>query len=147
MLYLYDRLGRVVSRHPWTDSMAVRDSFVYDITGNVKKTITRRGDTLTTNYDSRNRDTLSVIPGVGTLRRAFGGPLDQVTRAWYDSPVDSIGGVNAELRWGFVLERSLQPEPCGPLRPDHPRCRLDRPPVAASAAIARKFSPRGARRS
>ncbi|PYO69994.1 MAG: hypothetical protein DMD71_03300 [Gemmatimonadetes bacterium] len=108
VLYLYDRLGRVVSRHPWTDSMAVRDSFVYDITGNVKKTITRRGDTLTTNYDSRNRDTLSVIPGVGTLRRAFGGPLDQVTRAWYDSPVDSIGGVNAELRWGFDLRGRLK---------------------------------------
>jgi RHS repeat-associated protein len=101
VLYLYDRLGRVVSRHPWTDSSAVRDSFVYDIAGNVKKTITRRGDTLTTNYDSRNRDTLSVLPGVGTLRKLFAGPGDQLTRLWYDSPVDSIGGVNQELRWGF----------------------------------------------
>src|SRR5207247_11480937 len=94
--------------YPRTHSMAVRNSFVYDITRNVKKTITRRSDTLTTNYDSRNRDTLSVIPGVGTLRRAFGGPLDQVTRAWYDSPVDSIGGVNAELRWGFDLRGRLK---------------------------------------
>jgi RHS repeat-associated protein len=101
VLYLYDRLGRLVSRRPWTDSMAVKDSFVYDVAGNLKKTITRRGDTITTNYDSRNRDTLSVIPGVGTLRKTFGGALDQVTRLWYDSPVDSIGGVNAELRWAY----------------------------------------------
>jgi len=100
-LYLYDRLGRVVSRRPWVDSMAVRDSFVYDVAGNVKKTITRRGDVITTNYDSRNRDTLTVIPGVGTLRKTFAGPLDQLTRQWVDSPVDSIGGVNAELRWGY----------------------------------------------
>ncbi len=101
VLYLYDRLGRVVSRRPWTDSLAVKDSFVYDIAGNLKKSITRRGDTFTTNFDSRNRDTLSVVPGVGTLRKAFTGPLDQLTRLWYDTPVDSIGGVNAELRWGF----------------------------------------------
>jgi hypothetical protein len=31
----------------------------------------------------------------------LGGPLGQLTRLWYDSPVDSIGGVNAELRWGY----------------------------------------------
>ncbi len=101
VLYLYDRLGRLVSRRPWTDSMAVKDSFVYDVAGNLKKTVTRRGDMVTTNYDSRNRDTLTVIPGVGTLRKSFAGPADQVTRLWYDSPVDSIGGVNAEMRWGY----------------------------------------------
>jgi RHS repeat-associated protein len=99
--YRYDRLGRVVARYPWTDSSAVRDSFVYDIAGNLKKTITRRGDTITTNYDSRNRDTLNVIPGVGTLRKAFGGPLDQLTRLWYDTPANDSLNVNAELRWGF----------------------------------------------
>lgn len=100
-LYLYDRLGRVVSRRPFADSTAVRDSLVYDIAGNLKKTITRRADTISTNYDSRNRDTLTVIPGVGTLRRTFGGPLEQVTRVWFDSFVDSIGGVNPELRWTY----------------------------------------------
>ncbi|MGH2670834.1 MAG: hypothetical protein ACRDH5_17270, partial [bacterium] len=100
-LYLYDRLGRLLSRRPWVDSMAVKDSFVYDVAGNLKKAITRRGDIITTNYDSRNRDTLSVIPGVGTLRKTFAGPLDQLTRLWYDSPVDSIGGVNAEFRWRY----------------------------------------------
>ena len=100
-LYLYDRLGRVVSRRPFADSMTVRDSLVYDIAGNLRKTITRRADTITTNYDSRNRDTLTVIPGVGTLRRTFGGPLEQVTRVWFDSFVDSIGGVNPELRWTY----------------------------------------------
>ncbi len=93
-LYLYDRLGRVLSRRPWTDSMAVKDSFVYDIAGNVKRTITRRGDVIVSNYDTRNRDTLTAVPGVGDLRRAFGGPLDQVTRLWFDNFVDSIGGVN-----------------------------------------------------
>lgn len=101
VLYLYDRLGRVVSRRPWTDSMAVKDSFVYDIGGNLKKTITRRGDTISTNYDSRNRDTLSSIPGVGTLRKAFGGPLDQLTRLWYDNPTNDSLGDNAEVRWGY----------------------------------------------
>src|SRR6185436_19471599 len=62
-LYLYDRLGRVVSRRPWTDSMAVKDSIVYDLAGNVKKTITRRGDVITSSLDTRNRDTLTSIPG------------------------------------------------------------------------------------
>jgi len=100
-MYLYDRLSRLVSRRPWTDSMAVRDSMVYDIAGNLRKTITRRGDTITTTYDSRNRDTATVIPGVGTLRRAFAGSLDQLTRLWFDSFIDSIGGMNPELRWGF----------------------------------------------
>ena len=70
--------------------MAVKDSFVYDIAGNVKKTISRRGDTFSANFDSRNRDTLSVISGVGTLRKAYAGPLDQLTRMWYDTPVDSM---------------------------------------------------------
>lgn len=100
-LYLYDRLNRLVSRRPWTDSMAVKDSMVYDIAGNVKKTITRRGLAVTTDYDKRNRDTLSVIPGVGTRRTAFGGPQDQVTRVWYTSPVDSLGGNNGERRFGY----------------------------------------------
>ncbi len=101
MWSLYDRLGRVVSRRPWTDSVAVVDSFAYDVAGNLKTALTRRGDQLTVNYDSRNRDTLTVIPGVGTLRRSFTGPQDQLTRLWYDTPTDSIGGINGELRWGF----------------------------------------------
>jgi RHS repeat-associated protein len=100
-LYKYDRLDRLVSRRPWTDSMAVKDSMVYDVAGNLKKTITRRGHTITTDYDSRNRDTLTVIPGVGTLRKQFAGPQDQLTRQWYESPVDSIGGINAEVRWAY----------------------------------------------
>jgi len=102
VLYLYDVLGRVRSRHPWwSDSTAVVDSLVYDIAGNLKKTITRRGDVITVNYDSRNRDTLSVIPGVGTLNKKFGGPLDQLTRMWLTSAVDSIHNVNAEVRFGY----------------------------------------------
>jgi len=100
-LYLYDRLSRLVSRRPWTDSMAVKDSIVYDIAGNVKKTITRRGDVIMSSYDTRNRDTLTAIPGVGDLRRAFAGPLDQVTRLWFDNAVDSIGGVNPALAWVY----------------------------------------------
>jgi hypothetical protein len=95
--YAYDRLGRVVARWPFADSAAVVDSMFYDVAGNLKKHRTRRGDTLTTNFDSRNRDTLSVIPTVGTLRKAFGGPLDQLTRMWLTSPVDSVGGVNGAL--------------------------------------------------
>ena len=94
--------------------MAVKDSFVYDVAGNLRKAITRRGDIVTMNYDSRNRDTLAVIPGVGTLRKAFGGPAEQVTRLWYDNPVDSIGGVNAELRWGTTSGDGSRPTRASP---------------------------------
>lgn len=93
MLSVHDRLGRLLSVHPWSDSSSVRDSFAYDVAGNLKKRITRTGDTVSTDYDSRNRDTLSTIPRVGTLMRAYAGPLDQLSRSWYSNPVDSIGGV------------------------------------------------------
>ncbi len=106
-LYQLDRLGRTVSRRPWADSALVKDSLVYDVAGNVVKTITRRGYVITTNYDSRNRDTLTVIPTVGTLRKLFAGPADQLTRQWLVSPVDSIGGVNGELRWAYDLRGRL----------------------------------------
>ena len=33
------------------------------------------------------------------MRKAYAGPQDQLTRRWYDSPIDSIGGINGELRW------------------------------------------------
>jgi RHS repeat-associated protein len=67
----------------------------------LKKTVDRMGRVITINYDSRNRDTLSVIPGVGTVRKRYSGPLYQLTREWIASPVDSIGNVNGELRWGY----------------------------------------------
>jgi RHS repeat-associated protein len=102
VLYLYDLLGRLRSRHPWwPDSTAVRDSFVVDVGGNVKKTMTRRGDTVTVAFDSRNRDTSTVIPGVGTLRHIYGGPADQLTREVYAGLVDSIGGINPTRAWVF----------------------------------------------
>jgi len=100
-IWRLDRLGRVVSRRPWADSAVVKDSLVYDLAGNVVKVYTRRGYLIATSYDSRNRDTLSVIPTVGTLRKAYGGPAGQLTRQWLENPVDSIGGVNGELRWGY----------------------------------------------
>ncbi len=102
VLYLYDRLGRLLVRRP-PDSLvaAPRDSMVYDLAGNLLKTITRRGDVITTQYDSRNRPTATVIPGVGTLNRVYGGPLDQLTRLYYSGAVDSIGGVNGEVRYGY----------------------------------------------
>ena len=101
-LYLYDRLGRPVLRRPPSDSASVpRDSMVYDVAGNLVRAISRRGDTTVVSYDSRNRDTATVIPGVGTRRKAYLGPQDQLTRVWDDSPVDSIGGVNGEARFGY----------------------------------------------
>jgi len=100
--YLYDRLGRLLSRRP-PSSLATppRDSMVYDIAGNLLKTITRRGDIISAQYDSRNRTMATVIPGVGTLNSVFGGPLDQLTRLYYSGAVDSIGGVNGEVRTGY----------------------------------------------
>jgi RHS repeat-associated protein len=100
-MYVYDRLGRLVSRRPWTDSMAVKDSTVYDAAGNVSKRITRRGDVITAQFDSRNRTTTTVVPGVGTLTLTYAGHADQLTRMHVASPVDSIGGVTQELRWGY----------------------------------------------
>jgi RHS repeat-associated protein len=98
----YDLLGRVLTVMPPSDSAAApRDSLVYDVAGNLRKSINRRGITLEHFYDSRNRDTLTTIPGVGNLHHAFGGPLDQLTRLWYASAVDSIGGTSAEVRWAY----------------------------------------------
>ena len=97
----YDLLGRVLTVTPPSDSAAVSDSLVYDVAGNLRKSINRRGTTIEHYYDSRNRDTLTTIPGVGDLHRAFGGPLEQVTRLWYANAVDSIGGTSAEVRWAY----------------------------------------------
>jgi RHS repeat-associated protein len=99
--YLYDRLGRLRVRQPWTDSSEVLDSMFYDIAGNLKKSRSRRANVITLDYDSRNRDTLSTIPGVGTIRKSYGGPGDQLTRMWNAAPVDSIGNVNGEVRFGY----------------------------------------------
>ena len=105
--WLYDRLGRVVVYRPYinpaavSDSAALVDSTWYDIAGNVRKARTRRGHLIETTYDSRNRPDSTVIPTVGTLRRAYGGPLDQLTRLWIAGAVDSLGGVNGERRWGY----------------------------------------------
>jgi RHS repeat-associated protein len=102
VLYVYDRLGRLLVRRP-PDSLATppRDSMVYDVAGNLLKTVTRRGDVITAQYDSRNRTTATVIPGVGTLNRVYGGPLDQLTRLYYTGAVDSIGGVNGEVSYAY----------------------------------------------
>ncbi len=100
--YGYDRLGRLLSRRPPSNLGAPpADSMVYDAAGNLLKTITRRGDVITVQYDSRNRDVATVIPGVGTLNRVYGGPLDQLTRVYYSGAVDSIGAVNGEVRYGY----------------------------------------------
>ncbi len=97
--YVHDRLGRLLARYP--DSTSVRDSMVYDVAGNLKKTITRRGHTIENTYDSRNRTTLTTLPGIGDRTRVYGGPAGQLTRIYDASPVDSIGGVNREMRWGY----------------------------------------------
>jgi RHS repeat-associated protein len=100
-LYVYDRIGRLLARHPWTDSLAVMDTMAYDVAGNLKKTVTRRGYTITTDYDSRNRDTLTVVPTVGTILKSYAGPQDQLTRVWMTGYIDSLGGVNPEVRYGY----------------------------------------------
>lgn len=99
--YAYDGLGRLRARRPFADSAAVVDSFRYDVAGNLRFHYTRRGFVLEHRYDSRSRDTLTIVPGVGNYRRTYGGPADQLTRSWIDSYVDPIGGVNPEVRWGY----------------------------------------------
>jgi RHS repeat-associated protein len=99
---LLDALGRPRIRAPWyTDYASDVDSFRYDLAGNLRHQWTRRGVHIEYLYDSRNRDTLTIVPGVGTYRHTYGGPNDEMTRAWIDSYVDSIGGVDPEVRWGY----------------------------------------------
>ncbi|HEU4698634.1 MAG TPA: hypothetical protein VFS40_05605, partial [Gemmatimonadales bacterium] len=95
----YDRLGRVI-RH-WQYPGAAPDSSVYDLAGNPVKRVTRRGHVITTDFDSRNRDTLAVIPSVGILRKKYAGPAGQLTSVWLENAVDSIGGVNGAVSWTF----------------------------------------------
>lgn len=102
MRTVYDALGRLVKRQPWyTGHASEVDSFRYDIAGNLRYQWTRRGTQITHYYDSRNRDTMTTVPGVGDYRRTFGGPNDELTRLWIASYVDSIGGVDPEVRWGY----------------------------------------------
>jgi RHS repeat-associated protein len=99
--YAYDGLGRLRRRWPFADSAAVVDSFRYDVAGNARFAWTRRGAVIEHRYDSRGRDTVTLVPGVGNYRQAFGGPSDQVTRAWIDSYTDPIGGVNPGVSWVY----------------------------------------------
>ena len=102
--YAFDGLGRLRKRWPFADSAAVVDSFRYDVAGNQRYHWTRRGYLIEHRYDARGRDTASIVPGVGTYRRSYGGlagPADQLTRAWIDGYVDAIGGVNPEVRWTY----------------------------------------------
>ncbi len=97
MVSMLDRLGRVIRSYPYGPGVAEVDSFAYDVAGNLRKTWTRRGHLITADYDSRNRDTLSVVPTVGTLRKAYTGPLGQLTRIWVTGLVDSVGNARPDV--------------------------------------------------
>lgn len=99
--YAYDGLGRLRMRWPFGDSSAVVDSFRYDVAGNLRFVYTRRGNVIEHRYDIRGRDTLTAVPGVGDYRHTFGGPGDQVTKAWIASYTDPIGGVNVAVSWVY----------------------------------------------
>lgn len=99
--YAYDALGRLRMRWPFADSAAVVDSFRYDLGGNLRFQWTRRGYLLEHRYDSRSRDTLMIVPTIGSYHSAYGGPLDQLTRLWMTSYGDSIGGVNPAVSWAY----------------------------------------------
>lgn len=111
----YDRLGRLTRRWPWSDSTAVRDSIVYDLAGNVVVLSTRRGHVITANYDGRNRDTLRVIPTIGTELKTYGGPLDQLTTWSVTGYVDSIGGLNPQRTFSYDQRGRLLNEASYPL--------------------------------
>jgi RHS repeat-associated protein len=100
--YFYDKLGRLLVRRAMISKLATADdSLRYDVAGNLRRTRTRRGDTISTRYDSRNRDTLSVIQGVGHLHTRYSGALGLLDSMWLTSAVDSIGGVNGTVRWAY----------------------------------------------
>lgn len=102
VVYLYDRLGRLRVRRAKTgQATTADDSIRYDVAGNLRRTRTRRGDTISTWYDSRNRDTLSIIQGVGHLHKAYSGTLSMLDSAWYTSASDPIGGVNGRVNWSY----------------------------------------------
>lgn len=96
-----DALGRLVARWPWTDSAAVVDSFRYDLAGNLRFQRTRRDTVIETRYDSRNRRTAMIVPGVGTYEYTYGGPNDELTRAAISGYVDPVGGVNPNVSWVY----------------------------------------------
>jgi RHS repeat-associated protein len=111
--YAYDGLGRLRMRWPFGDSVAVVDSFRYDVAGNLRFAWTRRGNLIEHRYDIRGRDTLTIVPGVGNYRQTFTGPGDELTRAWIDSYTDPIGGVNPAVSWvynqsGLLLSDTAQ---------------------------------------
>ena len=99
--YATDALGRVRARWPWTDSSAVVDSFRYDLAGNLRFHRTRRDTVIQVQYDSRNRRTAMVVPGIGTYQYTYAGPNDELTRAAISGYVDPIGGVNPGVSWVY----------------------------------------------
>ena len=99
--YAYDALGRLRMRWPFGDSVAVVDSFRYDIGGNPRFVWSRRANMIELRFDARGRDTLVIVPGVGNYHQVFGGPGDQLSRATIDNYVDPIGGVNPGLSWVY----------------------------------------------
>lgn len=110
-----DKLGRVTHAWPQAGSPTVFDSLIHDLAGNVVKVVTRRGYTITADYDARNRDTLRVIPTVGTERKTYGGPLDQLTLWEITGYVDSIGGLNPKRAWNYDQRGRLKIETAYPL--------------------------------
>lgn len=108
--YEYDRLGRMTRRWPWADSALVRDSMVYDLSGNVVALSTRRGYVITANFDARNRDTLRVLPTIGTERKTYGGALDQLTTWWVTGYLDSIGSLDPRRAFSYSQRGRLLSE-------------------------------------
>jgi RHS repeat-associated protein len=49
----------------------------------------------------KHRDSVRVIPGVGTEVKTYGGPLDQLTVWEVTGYVDSIGGLNPKRTWSY----------------------------------------------
>ena len=99
----FDALGRLRTRTPPSPyhGYAPLDSFRYDLAGNLRYSWNRRGVQITQVYDSRNRDTMTTVPGVGVYRRVFAGPNDELTRIWIANYVDSIGAVNPNVSWVY----------------------------------------------
>jgi len=110
-VFAYDALGRVLRHWPRgrtiLSGMTATDTtpltYRYDIGGNLRYTVTRRGHTLESQFDTRNRLTRRVLGAtVGTFDYAYNGPNDELTAVTAQSGyADSVGSSTIRAAWVY----------------------------------------------
>ena len=110
-VFRYDALGRLVTHWPrgrvLRTGMSASDTnavtLTYDIGGNVRYAVTRRGHTLESQFDTRNRLNRRVLGAtVGTFDYTYGGPNDELTAITAQTGyADPVGGSAINAAWAY----------------------------------------------